>query len=190
MSDVMLDIETMDTHVSRSVIISLAAVRFKLEEHEPTIEKEGLFLPFDVRDQLIDGRIVSPKTQKWWSEQSAEARASALQDTAMPTYNALATLTRWCMTHPPVSIVWANGIVFDIGNLETLYLENKAKAPWEYNATRDARTIYNVLPQQREMPLSVRENVVAHDPMSDCVRQVWRLWEHWPFALINREMPR
>jgi hypothetical protein len=78
--------------------------------------------------------------------------------------------------------VWANGVCFDIGNIESLCRQQSTPIPWRYNSVRDARTIYRELPQLRERPTNLNLGP-SHDPLTDCITQIWGLWEHLPLPL-------
>jgi hypothetical protein len=168
----MVDIETLSTHETNAVVLSIGAVRFSLAD-KPIIHSVGSWV-LQLHPQFAAGREVLQSTVDWWAHPDrAEARkhwAEAKNIFSIP--KALDELSEYIGAMP----VWANGACFDIGNLTSLYTLTGRKVPWAYNAVRDARTIYNACPLYREKPGSWDE--VAHHPTEDCLRQIWRLWEH------------
>lgn len=183
--DVMLDIETLATHTSMSPMLSFALVPFKMVGERIDFGPRHLVI-LELSDQIAEGRVIDPATQKWWGRQTKAAR----EHWANPDYRLTSgTLIRanvntidlariWSMMGmTSTARVWANGIVFDVGNMENYIGMN---VPWGYNAARDMRTVYRHLPKKRERPAPSEADVVGHDPISDCVQQIWSLWEVWP----------
>jgi 3'-5' exoribonuclease-like protein len=185
----MTDIETMATHTSNSPLLSFAMVPFNLEAKGPVMGRPLLILP-DLLQQLGRGRWIDEKTQKFWADQTPEARAHWADPSY--TYKDGTKPKRMFLEEIPNEIgrfwtdnmtgsdaeVWANGIVFDIGNLENLL---NMEVPWRYNAARDMRTTNRKLPPaaQRDLAaLTKQEN--AHDPIDDCVWQIWDVWKRYP----------
>lgn len=185
MRRVMIDIETMATHDSRSLLLSCAACCFSTEPSPtsglvpPAITEEVLWV-LDAHEQLLLGRIVDPATQEFWKQQPLAAASHWLDppedlERLLQFTEALSTYLSGC------DELWANGVVFDIGNLGSLY--GAEKVPWKYNAVRDARTVYRVMPvlPERQEALDrykgdMDANGGAHDPQVDCRWQVWQLW--------------
>lgn len=176
--DTMIDIETMSPDSSHAVVISVAMLRFSMNGAEyPTFGARST-INFDVREQLVYGRLVDPGTQLWWERiVDPAARDAAWCGNPFTLEQGLKFIQTY--HEVPEDLVWANGVVFDIGNLESLFRMKKLTVPWRYNSPRDARTAYR-LKKQRTRPLFAKEQGPAHDPMVDCVNQVWKLWEHWP----------
>lgn len=184
MKGIMIDIETMGTHTSLSLLLSIGAIAFEMSKDGPVMDVRVLEKVYLWESQILAGRRIEPGTQKWWSEQSEEARAHwekaeskeniSYLDLHIGNYYAECGLT-------PKTDVWANGVVFDIGNLENILHTYEKKIPWSYNAVRDARTIYS-LPKLRQMPDGM--TFVGHNPVEDCRKQIWRLWEHMPEEML------
>lgn len=171
-SEVMVDIETLSTSTHNAVVLSIAAARFTLDQRGAKIEQTGLWVP-DLHAQIAKGRGISDATMKWWRAQDDDARAHWKDTPPIPVIDALQGLgTFICDMDTPI---WSNGCCFDIGNLESLFAQWEMPVPWRYNAVRDARTIYKATPQLRDKKI---EPLPAHNPINDCVNQIWRLWEH------------
>jgi hypothetical protein len=175
----MVDLETFSVHPSNAAIVSLALVKFKMEGPGPIIDREGArVIMLDVRHQFLAGREFSPDTQKWWLQQDEKVRELARFGIPLGPAVAMSTIEEY-LTDPAMP-VWANGSVFDIGNLETFFLQFGRPVPWKYNSPRDARTVYAVFPKRRSKPEDMK--LVLHDPLDDCIGQIWKLWERWPFS--------
>lgn len=193
----MVDIETMSTHSSRALVLSIGVVPFELTQAGPRFSQDVLLLLPDIAEQLADGRIVDRKTQGWWRDQKPAARAHWLDprfgadaaDTPRPVrcsmHDAAIRLNDFLAAETlPDAGLWANGAVFDIGNLENLMHGVGVQPGWRYNSVRDYRTVSKILPAFRT---AARDGAafIAHDPVSDCRQQIWRLWEHAPDSLIR-----
>lgn len=186
MYDVMIDIETMGTHTSRSLILSVGIVAFAITEERPVFAEKNMLEVLTLEPQILNGRLIEKGTQDWWAKQTPAARQHWENAGDKITPAALRfRISEYLQEYANgvSTLVWANGIVFDLGNLENLFAEYDANPPWKYNVTRDARTIYNMLPQLRTMPTELKFE--GHDPIQDCYKQIWRLWEKWPsFATV------
>ncbi len=182
MKNVMIDIETMGTHTSLSLILSVGAVAFDLTAIGANLSETRFLEVLALEPQILGGRIIDPGTQRWWSLQTPEARAhwELAKERIHPAY--LRDKVSNYLREQGVgeaTFVWANGIVFDLGNLEHLF---GGFNPWKYNVVRDARTMYQ-LPKKRAMPENL--TFVGHDPVEDCRKQIWRLWEHMPEEMLE-----
>lgn len=168
----MLDIETMSLSTHNALVLSVAVASFTLSPEAPLIGDVRVWYP-SLREQLALGRQVDEGTRTWWlrPEMERARRGWVNPPQYESTLKNLGEEMNAYMGYPEE--VWANGIVFDIGNLESLI-----PAPWKYNATRDARTVY-ALPGRRTLPDNIE--FVAHDAADDVRLQVWRLWAHWVF---------
>lgn len=187
--EVMLDIETMSTSTSRALVLSVGAQKFMMRREMPDFG-EQLLVVFETDEQLLRGREVLVGTQRWWAQQSPEARRHWFG--AKDKHSLASGLEALSRFVDAGSKVWANGVVFDIGNLESLYSDAGYKVPWEYNAVRDARTVYQLFPvgQRQRPPAPMAAGMpVAHDPVDDCREQIWRLWERLPEVCFGLEGP-
>lgn len=176
--DVMLDIETLSLQ-SDALVLSIGAVKFNSVEQpasRPLWECATSFLAVpSLLEQVLLGRHVDQGTQKWWATQPVQAQdhwcGPAVN--SIKVYEALQGLAEYVSD---ADRVWANGIVFDIGILESLYRQFKMSIPWKYSSVRDARTFYDTHPSTRTWTGS--EDWIAHHPVGDCKHQIVRLWEH------------
>jgi hypothetical protein len=178
----MIDIETMSTRHD-ALVLSFAAQAFELRASGPWLG-DTLVHVLCVREQLALGRHVEHRTVQWWAHlDRAAAREHWLRGQQVAAQVALQALTGFLQLHMGSSgSLWANGAAFDVTVLETLYSATGWQAvPWRYNAVRDARTVYRVCPQVRTLGES--SELTPHEPLADCVAQVFKLWEHWPGEL-------
>jgi 3' exoribonuclease, RNase T-like len=176
MTDVMVDIETLGL-ASNAVVLSFAAVKFKLYDEKPMIDKRHTWV-LNLRSQFGKGRTTTYSTLEFWRDQPAAARAHWELGDPMSVELALQQFGD-LFPREEEHLIWANGIIFDIGILESLHRDFNVDVPWRYNAPRDMRTIIRTLSDTRKRPPSA-ELGIAHHPEDDCVHQIWSLWEHWP----------
>lgn len=185
--DMMVDIETLAVHTSKAVILSFALVPFRMTDESPKIGKPVIILP-SVNQQIgMLGRRADENTQKFWNDQTPAARAHWSD----PSYEYRGIKPRhiivgkdatfsfddlWAEQMDKAARIWANGIVFDLGNLENLF---DCQMPWQYNAARDARTLFRHVKKTRQRPADIKFDNL-HDPVEDCLNQIWGLWELWP----------
>ena len=183
---IMIDIETMSTHPSNAVVLQVALVVFRLEQTGPSIGDRFVTDVPDVREQLFHGRLVGSDTQQFWDKNKDAAGSWAMADQS-PVLTVLDQISKFITEHQPYDFpggFWANGIVFDMGNIESLYRAYDRAMPWKYNAVRDARTVYRCFEPFRDRTNCIGvEAHFAHDPLSDCIDQIFKLWEHWPGEL-------
>jgi hypothetical protein len=179
MTNIMLDIETLGLD-STAVVLSIGVTKFTLNEAAPLIGDSMLWTP-NLAEQFAKGRNVNHSTLDFWRKQPDAAKASWLYPSKPePVHTALTELSQFISSDYEV-MMWANGITFDFGIMASLYHDFEIQVPWKYNAVRDARTIYRVLPKIRTRPEG-SEQGPEHDPVADCIFQIWNLWGHWPFG--------
>ena len=80
------------------------------------------------------------KTEKWWSEQSEEARSVFVN----PVDIGVVLSDIHILYRGTCEKVWAHGSVFDIPLLENAFARHGLEAPWNYKDVRDTRTIYEL----------------------------------------------
>jgi hypothetical protein len=88
------------------------------------------------------GLHIDPQTEKWWSDQSAEARA-ALEPDQMALPQVLTGFFRW-FADQRAEKIWSHGATFDIPIIEAAAHAVKLRAPWKFWNARDTRTLYEV----------------------------------------------
>ncbi len=155
---VMIDTETLGL-APNSTILQIGAVVFDTEgvisRHKWNIEFKD-----DVQNRYIDS-----STQKWWSEQSPEARALVFDAPDRHTLDiALAELA---VLFDKDTRVWCNGANFDEPLLADAYGQYGMRKPWAYKNVRCFRTLRALAPDLNvEYPA-----LVKHDALDDALWQ-------------------
>lgn len=178
--DVMLDIETLALSNTNSVILSIGMVEFS-----PTggniCDFSSKLMVLDILPQIMAGRIIDPKTVKFWQDpERAEARRhfEGVSEHYEPD-DVCEELRIWLGKRKRV---WANGIMFDLGNVSHFYEQfTGMQAPWHYQAPTDMRTLCRNTVERRTV--RTPDGLTAHHPISDCVMQIHRVWEHYDLKL-------
>lgn len=177
--DVMVDIETLALDAD-ALVLSIGVIPFDcVGKDGPWFGESFLAVP-NLTEQIMMGRTIETSTQTWWGDPEREAaslhwRAPPKQLTVR---SALAELSGF-IREAEAPRVWANGAVFDIGILNSLYAQCGMKVPWKYNAVRDARTLYDVLPKHPDRNwCNPEKDGPLHHPVVDCRVQIIRMWEH------------
>lgn len=182
----MADIETMSLHAGNAWLISLGLIPFRLTPTKPLLGPPTL-LVFDVMEQLLSTRHLDEGTRKFWRDQPQKARDHFTSpdyvgfNGVRPQPCRLAELAgrfdgvmkAYC---EPKAEVYSQGIAFDLSNLSAAMTDAGNKAPWQYWAATDARTLRRKLPKRRTAP-KLDIPGAPHDPVFDCVKQIWGLWE-------------
>ena len=142
--DITLDLESLGTQ-THSVILTLGAIKF--DPYSDTEPGPGIYLRFDVEQQLALGRTIDDSTLAWWGRQTAEVRDEALSDEGRVDLNtALDELSKFLVG---AENIWAQGPV-----------------PWWYYQIRDSRTLFGLgWDPRREMQTD------AHNALADCYFQ-------------------
>jgi len=181
----MADIETLSLHSGEAFMLSVGLIPFRLTPNRPLLGSPTL-LVFDVMEQLLSPRRIDEGTRKFWRDQPAKAQAH-FRDPAYVgfggvrpqacTLAGLAPAVAQAMTAcDPKAEVYSQGIAFDLSNLAAAMSDQGHKAPWQYWAATDARTLRRKLPKRRTSP-KLDVPGAPHDPVFDCVKQIWGLWE-------------
>jgi hypothetical protein len=132
MRHIMIDIETLSDDTSMAVITQIGAIVF---DASGAIRRESLHVGLDINPQIACGRLVNDDTLRWWETQDNSPYLAATVHPLIACEKLDALVGR-----EPVRI-WANGIVFDIGNLSSLYRQLGCRVPWAYNSSVDMRTV-------------------------------------------------
>lgn len=174
MNNVMIDIETLGT-AANSVILSAGAVQFG----ENGLGDE-FYSNINIDSCLDKGLMVEGRTILWWMGQNDEARA-ALGQNELPLATALQGLADafdWKNT-----LVWCNGLNFDLPILDTAYRACGMQPPWAYYNGRDYRTVKNELDKESFRALEIKPTT-AHYALEDAKAQALTLlairsWQSW-----------
>lgn len=184
---IMLDIETLSTHNTNAAVLSVGAVEWTMNK-ERVIFTSKLSWVLNLSEQFALGRTTMDSTIKWWSEQSDAARAHWLT-TPQTNLRGFRDGLRSMIHADPDCEVWAKGIMFDLGNVASLYYAAGEDVPWHYRAPSDMRVFWRTNTPQRARPTDLLEGP-QHDPVADCESQIWNVWELYPLdGLPNAPEP-
>lgn len=166
MNNIMIDIETLGT-AANSVILSIGAVRF---DDSGQMDEE-FYTNINIDSCLEKGLVVEGRTILWWMGQSDEARAAlGLDEHSLTTALIdLANAFDWKDT-----LVWCNGLSFDLPILDTAYRACGMQTPWQYYNGRDYRTIKCELSKEDFKALEVKPTT-GHNALEDAKAQALTL---------------
>lgn len=192
-NDVMIDIESMSLHPHNALILSIGAVEFDATSPDGLRLGSRLLIVPSIEEQLLLGREVNASTQEFWAKQPPEASAhwrdytgerSTVHTIGKCLHSFLGSRKR----------VWANHILFDLGNLAGLCAQAGLNTPWHYRAPYDMPSFCNEHPltngnwhkgdfHDDDDPRCLPTGLVDHHPVDDSIRQAYTVWQHWPAAL-------
>lgn len=161
--DIMIDLETLSVRPT-AAIVSIGAATFDRVTGV-------IFERFHARSSPdLDKYAVDLSTIRWWLTQSEEARVSLAQE-VLPLRDVLHAFKRFyseCVR--PGAKVWALPASFDLPILENaLRVEGLGNVPWEYNAPRDLRTLFDLAKIEKGDRVKPK---LEHDALSDCEAQI------------------
>ena len=136
----MIDLETMGLRPT-SAIVSIGITHFDKDRI-----LDSFYTPVSLQSCLAAGMTTDPSTEKWWSEQSLEARSAWQVDTAPKLLDALTDMTKWMLsygTHKE-NCPWGNGSDFDLVLLQNAFAAIDADPPWQFWNHYCFRTLKNM----------------------------------------------
>lgn len=162
----MIDLETMGLSPG-CAILSIGAVGF----YDAQVDRALTFkMNIDLQSCLDVGLTVDPSTEKWWSEQSEEARVGFKSPEPVPVGRALRAFSDW-YSENKFNRIWSHGASTDVPWLSAAYeavYRGVDRGPWHYRDVRDTRTLYDLVPENMMVYGSPE---VAHDALSDAIAQ-------------------
>jgi len=174
--DLMLDLETLDTETT-SAIVSIGATKFRLDTTDDlnTIleDERNFYAILDTDDQLARGATRSEDTDKWWSEQSAEAQA-VLYAEAEDSYNGLKRFLEFCKG---IKRIWGNGNMFDNAIVRNACKNYDLEYPVFFSNDLDMRTfkyVWNLLTHWKSNVKHLRVGT-THNALHDAQSQVLQM---------------
>lgn len=128
------DLETLGTGDDAKILsVGLYGIKTDLKE-VPGIEV--------VIDASTSGGEICPRTMKWWTEQSPEARARVFANpAAISEAEAVAKLDRYLRNFYNDFRIWGNGATFDITKIARMFARHNIPTPWKFYHERDVRTV-------------------------------------------------
>ncbi len=160
-TDVMIDIETLDTTPS-SVILSIGAVPFNIVDGEIGQEYSS---KCNVSMQVRDGRTIGLETLKWWIEQDANVLSKSLSGGEW-VRRSIEYLNDFIADKCVDEVrLWSNSPSFDL-----VILKSAVNNPWPFPfwQERDVRTFVAI---RSDMAKQFARRA-KHDPVDDCLRQI------------------
>jgi hypothetical protein len=177
MSDIMIDIETLDNSPTAQ-ILTLAAVVF--DPHSATNVTEYFYGKIDI-DSYKNYPLqftTRKSTLFWWMEQNEAARKEAFsgEDTVNSVMkNFVDWFHQMKMKHNSNPRAWSHGASFDIPIISNALSVLGIEIPWYHGNIRDTRTLFDLahinLNMMTDIPL---KGVIfpRHHALGDCTRQI------------------
>lgn len=176
---VMVDIETMDTAPSAS-ILALGACLFapSAKDDEQTLRAQSFDATISLKSNMALGRTINADTVMWWLTQSKEAQKGLYEGTILNLANALITFRQWIERQSPRPCrIWAKDPDFDITILNHAYAMIGDRLPFHYADSRSVRTITEVAYPDGDQPLIVVGD--AHKASDDAIKQALTVQHCW-----------
>ena len=160
-TDVMVDIETLDTEPT-AVILSIGAVPFHIVTGEMG---DYYYSKCNVSMQIRDGHTISTETLAWWIKNDHETLLEYLNGgewVRRAVEGLIDFIEEQCNED---ACIWANSPSFDL-----VKLKNALGNPWPFGFwnERDVRTLINLRPEIAKM----FKTPVSHHPVEDCENQI------------------
>lgn len=164
MIDIMVDLETLDTRASAS-ILSIGAVRLDWNTLEAV---DPFYIIIDPESCKAVGLTESASTVAWWGGQSEEARR-VFTDPNVPLSSALHGFARYLSSYGKSKVrLWGNGSDFDNVILINAYDALGYDAPWMFYNNRCFRTVRKMLGHLIEDP---KRGGTHHNALDDAIFQ-------------------
>jgi len=162
-TDVMIDLETLDTKPS-AAILTLGAVRFNPfgdDINDKDCDKLYLKIDIDSCDKL--GLTTTQSTIDWWAQQSQQAQDEAFStEGRISIQEAFKQLYKFCWG---AQRVWSHGSAFDIVICEHVFAKIGKLVPWNFWQVRCTRTLFDLGINPERPP------VLAHHALEDAWNQ-------------------
>lgn len=176
-----LDTETLGSR-DDSVILSLGLTVSRYDDNKTFDElvNEGLYLKFDIKEQLTRGRITQDRVVKWWYGQDSAARSVLIPQVTDSSLYALPSYLEEFFTLKGLSmrgVDWYDRKSFDMSKLQYLYEQELGRdAPWDPMQEFEISTALRYLGMDRyggvrvsDIPGAVYHNAL-HDAAVDHLR--------------------
>ena len=172
--DVMIDLETLGTRPD-AAIIQIGAVLFEPLFGGKILNGKGFNRHVLVQDG--GGTIDHGTVCFWLAEKSAAKMAEELSTKADFLGHVLQAFVDWPvkahdLSWEAITGVWASPSDFDIPIMKSAFARTGMSVPWDRRATRDARTLFNLVGGRPEIDWA---GFVAHDAYDDAVGQAMQV---------------
>lgn len=168
---IMIDLETLGSDVNTAPVISIAAIRFGVDEGVDSL-RNAFYRNIDLSDALRYGNV-DAGTLKWWlKSDTRDVFLDILYDKrASSTHNALAEFADWVRLTKGV-IPWSRGMDFDFPILDRLFKSTSIATPFsQFWKKRDVRTLLDTAKFAGVNLEIERTQGEAHNALSDVVHQ-------------------
>ena len=174
MLDIMIDLETLGTRPD-AAIIQIGAVLFEPKSGGRVLNGNGFNRHVLVQDG--SGSIDHDTLCFWLTENSAVKMGHELDTLAGPLHEVLMDFKLWLtrdhdLSWEAINGVWANPSDFDLPIMKSAFARIGMDVPWDRRATRDARTLFNMVGGKPEIDWT---GLVAHDALDDAVGQAMQV---------------
>jgi hypothetical protein len=172
--NIMIDLETLDTEVS-ATIVSIGAVRFGPDG----VHWDSLYIP--VAWSSRGGRTISRECLTgFWLKQPAEVQAALSDPAAVPLAEALTSLAKWIGAD---KTVWAGPATFDLSILQHAYQQlGWTELPWAFYQTRCYSTLRRTFPEIARVNSTTPHNALE-DARAQAQHACALLWHRSPPAV-------
>ena len=170
-----IDLETLAMG-SDSPILSLGLTVSRWDTSFTTFDKlvnEGLYIKFDLKEQLKRGRKPAERVVKWWYDQSVEARKVLIpKDNDASLYDLPAILNQY-FNKIGVSIKkvdFGDRNSFDLSKLQYLFENDLGlDVPWDYHKTFDIPSAFKFMGYDRYAGVHVSDfpGAIYHNALHD-----------------------
>jgi hypothetical protein len=187
-----IDLETLAVG-SDAPILSLGLTVSRYDDKSQTFQSlvdNGLFLKFNLKEQLDKGRKASTRVVKWWYEQSPEARRVLIPqpEIEVSLYDLETYINGYFhkigVSFKKIDLYDRN--CFDISKLQYLFEEDLGKdVIWNYTSTFDLPTMFRALGFDRYAGIRVQDiqgatyHNALHDAAVDHLRLMKVLHHEW-----------
>lgn len=184
MADIMIDLETMGTGPTSS-IVAIGAVEMSVEHG--TVRK--YYSEVDLKSSVMFGGSIDPDTVMWWLRRSEQARnALQLPDDKerwmFDVKHVLMDFAQW-LDETGIGIddrrIWGNGADFDNPILSSAFIRAGHDVPWQFRNSRCYRTLKSLHPEIKSAP----RHGVHHNALDDAMHQA----QHWVEIMRSRQTP-
>jgi hypothetical protein len=181
-----VDLETLAAD-GAAPILSLGLTVGRYDDTTQTFEslvENGLYLKFNLKEQLQKGRKPSERVVKWWYDQSVEARKvlSPSPDNEVSLYDIKSYLTNFFNAKglDIKKVDFYDRNCFDLSKLQYLVEEDlKEDVFWNYHQTFDIPTAFRFMGFDRYASIRVSDfpGAVYHNALHDAAVDHMRLYK-------------
>lgn len=157
MLNTMIDIETYGLSPD-APIASIGAVTFEFKDNFSIIDT--FYRNVDQDSNILINRKYDQSVVDWWNSQSLEVK-NTLYDNQVPVKQILIELFDWL----PKSLIWCQGLDFDIPIIKSSAEASGLSIPWKYNNVRCGRTLL------RLTGIRVKNATMKHNALIDAIEQ-------------------